>query len=739
MSKKVKQQREQASLPPYRFSHACHDPAHCGTAGLFTSFKRGTRTGENNVGRKWGANTIKFKCPEPLGALDLRVLQGLIALGAPLAKPDLLTNSPEHHELQKNLMVHPATRELPSLVVTATYYQLATEIGITRHSGQSYDAIRASIKRMWGVSISVIDSKGMCHGYKMLSRYTADNECKRVHVALNPRLTEAILGERAGGTGSHTRIMMSEVRNLGPGSDVARILHQYLCAIVGPGEEKRLQASNLCAHIWLPPPNLPKSDLDLTKQEKKDLKDRERDRLNKQNQRLDEAMVKLSQIGWKCEKIADQPKNRAQAAYRLWKITRPTLKNVEIDEFAPKSVVPTIPTPQRTPAAALRELAETLDDEQFASCVARQPIAALKHCLARLTDVQFATCVKAAPAAALRYATDRLKDWQVNDCARAAPLEAINFAAAKLSPERFLGCLTATTEMPPAVTIEQLDAWLLAEPTRAWNFVAHRHAPNTPPTEALRYALEWLTPKQFAAVAGAMPAGALKYASANLGPAQLDDCALAAPTEALQFAAPLLSPERLVACIKETGMSPQGTLTQGQLTAWANDNLAAVYEHIGSMRVFAAQLPGHFSKIVAQHPSIALREVPELLTTEQLNHCASLSPRAALEHAAALLPQTTLANCVAAEPAYALAYARETLPDELFQLALASIEAISNSKSALDSMAWNTPGAAALIASKLTPAQIEHCVEKAPAAMLKHAYDHLSLVQIQSCKSRVTQ
>jgi hypothetical protein len=105
----------------------------------------------------------------------------------------------------------------------------------------------------------------------------------------------------------------------------------------------------------------------------------------------------------------------------------------------------------------------------------------------------------------------------------------------------------------------------------------------------------------------------------------------------------------------------------------------------------------------------------------------------------ALLQPATLTNCVAAELAYALANAGETLPQELLQQAIAAIEGHSNTRASLDSLVVRPPSAAARIASKLTAAHIGCCIEKRPEAMLKNAYDCLTLSQIAYCNSRITQ
>ncbi len=712
-------------LPQHRFNFAKHDPLHCSIPGLFRStFRSDMPAGRNHLIRhKRGDITIEVRCSDPLRVIDLRVidlrvLQGLAALGSPLAEPEVLTDSSTRTQLRENLFLSQQSQTLPSLVVSGTYYELAREIGLPPHSGSTFRAIRASIERMWNVSI-VTDQGGKRHGYRMLSFCRPATQTPLIEVALNPLITAAILGKSINASGGYTRIEMAEVRKPFL-TGATRILHQYLSCLIAQGEFKDLIASNLCAHIW-------PTD--------KAAKGEERSRINKQNARLKRVMDDLNELGWNCTLIAAQPKNAAQPAYRKWRIARPAKPIEDSPEFTRTRSTGTAPL--KSPAIALRN-PDNLDETVFAECVRLQPTAALRECLARLSDEQLAACAQAVPAAALRYAPNRLADWQIDDCARAAPLAAIKFAAAKLSPARFVACLAETESPPPGATAGQLDAWLLAEPARAWNYTAVQHAPNTPPAESLRNAREWLTPEQFAVVVIAMPAEALQFASSLLSPAQIDDCALAAPAEALHFTAAKLTPLRFVACIKETGMTPAGAVAPDQLAAWADDNLTAVYDYIGSMQAFEARLPGHFAKIVSHQPSAALTGAATLLTAEQLAACASRCPAVALRHAAALLQPATLANCVAAEPAYALAYAGEILPQELLQQAIAAIEVRSNTRAALDSLVVSTPSAAARIASKLTAAHIGYCIENAPEAMLKHAYDFLTLSQIAYCNSRVT-
>ena len=68
--------------PKHDLSHARHDPAHCLAPGLFRALKRGERKHSKlDVIYDYGdGKRIEFSGPEPLGADDLRILQGLVAM-----------------------------------------------------------------------------------------------------------------------------------------------------------------------------------------------------------------------------------------------------------------------------------------------------------------------------------------------------------------------------------------------------------------------------------------------------------------------------------------------------------------------------------------------------------------------------------------------------------------------------------------------------------------------------------
>jgi hypothetical protein len=228
----------------FNLTHARHDPAHCLAPGLFRSLKRGERkTHKLDVVYEFGdGQRIEFSGPEPLGADDLRVLQGLVAL----AGPSGLVLSPEPKTeggQQLRLFLEPKwdAVQYDALVVKGSYRSLAKEIGYA--DIENSRPIRDCIERLWKVSIiAQFDKKRQ--GYRLLAEYASDCMDGRLYVALNPRITQAIIGDA-----QHTRINMDEVRALR--SDVARLLHQRLCAWINSGESRRVTVETLCGYVWL--------------------------------------------------------------------------------------------------------------------------------------------------------------------------------------------------------------------------------------------------------------------------------------------------------------------------------------------------------------------------------------------------------------------------------------------------------------------------------------------------------
>ena len=228
----------------FNLTHARHDPAHCLAPGLFRSLKKGERrTHKLDVVYEFGdGQRIEFSGPEPLGADDLRVLQGLVALAGPsglVLSPEPKTD--DGKQLRFSLETKWDAVKLDALVIRGSYRSLAKEIGYADIDNSR--PIRDCIERLWKVSvIATFDKKRV--GYRLLSEYACDNSDGRLFVALNPRITQAIIGNS-----QHTRISMDEVRALR--SDVARLIHQRLCGWIDPGKSQRIHLDTLCGYVWL--------------------------------------------------------------------------------------------------------------------------------------------------------------------------------------------------------------------------------------------------------------------------------------------------------------------------------------------------------------------------------------------------------------------------------------------------------------------------------------------------------
>ena len=235
-------------MTTYSLTHARHDPAHCLAPLLFRSLQKGERgTSKLHVVYEFGSDRIEFKGPEPLGADDLRVLQGLVALAGPSTL--LLNQAPKQDDgvkIREKLHLSGDAESDEAILIKSSYRLLAHEIGYAADSGKTRQAIRSSIERLWQVSI-IVQSGKTRKGFRMLSEYRSDDGIGandgRLYVALNPRITEAVLSERP-----FARIDMEEVRKLK--TDPARLLHQRLCGVIDPAKTRKITLDKLCSYVW---------------------------------------------------------------------------------------------------------------------------------------------------------------------------------------------------------------------------------------------------------------------------------------------------------------------------------------------------------------------------------------------------------------------------------------------------------------------------------------------------------
>ncbi len=226
-------------------TYARHDRAHCLAPGLFKSFKRGERKGKNlDITYSYNENTsLRFIGFEPLGADDMRLLQGIIAVaGSVPATVDLL-NPKGTAGKQLALLLEPkkdAVTENAGAIKTSLQ-QLMKEIGYKTDGGDKREEVMESLLRLSNVTVQVLSDKKewIIH----LLSYYQDQVTGQLFIAVNHRITKAIMGD-----GAYTHIDMREVRALH--SDPARLLHQRLCATVDPGKQLTIGINKLIGYVW---------------------------------------------------------------------------------------------------------------------------------------------------------------------------------------------------------------------------------------------------------------------------------------------------------------------------------------------------------------------------------------------------------------------------------------------------------------------------------------------------------
>lgn len=228
----------------YSLTHVKHASALCLAPGLFRALCRGERKRTKlAVTYNYRADcTLEISGPEPLGADDLRVLQGLIALAGFSGRT--LGEEPKTVEgrlLREYLQLTGLAVTRESMMVECSYRQLAREIGLTE-GGSQFERVKHCIERLWKVSI-IVDDGGFRQGYRLLSQYVAEAGGGQLFVALNPLITNAILGDS-----QHVRISLVEARLIK--GENARLLHQRLCAWINPGRRREVTMDTLCGYLW---------------------------------------------------------------------------------------------------------------------------------------------------------------------------------------------------------------------------------------------------------------------------------------------------------------------------------------------------------------------------------------------------------------------------------------------------------------------------------------------------------
>ncbi|HEX6990361.1 MAG TPA: replication protein C, IncQ-type, partial [Gemmatimonadales bacterium] len=169
-------------MSTHDLTHARHDPIHCLAPGLFRSLQKGERKrAKLDVVYDFGdGRRVEFSGPEPLGADDLRVLQGLVAMAGPAGL--VLSPKPQTDAgRQLRLFLEPkwdAIRQ-DAMVVRGSYRALVREVGYANVDNAK--PIRDCIERLWKVSVIVQDGKRR-QGFRLLSEYASDEHDGKLYV-----------------------------------------------------------------------------------------------------------------------------------------------------------------------------------------------------------------------------------------------------------------------------------------------------------------------------------------------------------------------------------------------------------------------------------------------------------------------------------------------------------------------------------------------------------------------------
>jgi len=268
-------------VPQFDLTHVRHDHYHCLAPGLFSTARNEARkSGKLDVVYEFsGGNRIEFSGPELLGVTELRVLQGLVAMAGPAETSLELpveSPSPLGTSLRSMLELKGYASNQSAIAVKSSLRKLAYEIGLS--NTRDTNTIRAAIERLWKVSV-IAQINGRRAGFRLLANYSSNSRDGSLFVALNPFLTNAVLGN-----GRHVRIPMGEIRKIR--DDRTRLVHQWLCAWVDSGKCRQVSLARVSSVLY-PDPCGPETH---------------RKRLTRSRK----ALLELNEIGWQAKEYAKQ-------------------------------------------------------------------------------------------------------------------------------------------------------------------------------------------------------------------------------------------------------------------------------------------------------------------------------------------------------------------------------------------------------------------------------------------------
>lgn len=244
------------SLPEF----AALDPDCALAPGLFRSLPKGeaARKHRLEVVCTSGAvgSTVTFKSPDLLGADDMRVLQGVMALVTRDAAGDgaLHLAEPQDAEGAQLVLGFEAKDDLKNhiaLRINGSWRAVARAVGLDPGSGPVLKKIQKSVERLCGLSV-VMDSpvfRGAIHFMAAVwTKNGGGGGAGDLKLALNPRLAGIALSGLGEMGEKYIRIDLGEVRALR--TDAGRLIHQRLCGWIDPGTSGKVRLDTLCGYVW---------------------------------------------------------------------------------------------------------------------------------------------------------------------------------------------------------------------------------------------------------------------------------------------------------------------------------------------------------------------------------------------------------------------------------------------------------------------------------------------------------
>lgn len=240
---------------------ARHDPVLCSLSGLFRVVSERLRDQVRvslQLKATHGKLTVELHNSSLLNGLDLAVLQALVALAAvgdtiePSAD-DALTI--DERSLVTGL-VAPAENGYAQQPIAGDVQHInfsntaLLELIGWPVCGENRTLVQACLQRLATCVLLVYPTESpkswqRFHLLSAISTHTNSDKWSRTHVALNPRLSQIVLGTEA----RYTRIALDETRKLGK-DQAARILHQRLCSWINEGTVQPVSYGTLVGYLY---------------------------------------------------------------------------------------------------------------------------------------------------------------------------------------------------------------------------------------------------------------------------------------------------------------------------------------------------------------------------------------------------------------------------------------------------------------------------------------------------------